>query len=263
MIDNIEVYMRGLDKGLQDKMFFLNKIDVNDYEVVIDFGSGNGNLLNAIREAFNPYVDLIGIEKNVSLIIASRNKTEGSNVRFYETFDTEYLKDKKTLLILSSVLHELDYEGLKELGDYLRVSDTVIIRDMQKPRGTRKNVKDVCEKVREVLPDYMVKDFEEVHGKIDNKTNLYHILLKYTYVENWKHEVKENYFRAKNILTINFEGEIRDFYISYEENFMLPHQVKQIKSKFGYVLDETTHFKMILNRYNEKKEGKSDYGINN
>ena len=45
---NYNKYLTGMRTTLKDKMFFLNYIDINDYETIIDFGSGEGIVIEEI-----------------------------------------------------------------------------------------------------------------------------------------------------------------------------------------------------------------------
>ena len=46
---NYNKYLTGMRTTLKDKMFFLNYIDINDYETIIDFGSGEGIVIEEIQ----------------------------------------------------------------------------------------------------------------------------------------------------------------------------------------------------------------------
>lgn len=258
MIKNYEVYTKGLHAGLQDKIFFLSKIIPSDYDTVIDFGAGTGEVLRAIRPTFSPYADLIGIENNTTMLVSARYQAiDYDNVRFYpkiEDLNISRNKEKKTLLIFSSVLHEItDIEGLRVLNELINMSDTVVIRDMKAPSERYVSVidsigSDAAANIVNKTPMYMKEDFKEVFGDIfASKINLYQFLLRYTYVDNWKHELKENYFHGEFILSTGAVA-LGDFNLVYNEEFRLPHQVKQIRETFGYELDDTTHMKRIYER---------------
>lgn len=45
---NYDVYLERMEKSMQDKLFFLNHIDINSYDYVVDFGCANGELLSRI-----------------------------------------------------------------------------------------------------------------------------------------------------------------------------------------------------------------------
>ena len=71
-------------------------------------------------------------------------------------------------------------------------SKYVIIRDMYFDKSLNREIE---------KPSYLSKinktqidEFEIEHGEVNNLKNLYHLFLKYTYKENWKTEVKEDYF---------------------------------------------------------------------
>ena len=44
---NYNVYLKGMEKGNSEKLFFLDLIDLNNFDLIIDFGCGKGDILKA------------------------------------------------------------------------------------------------------------------------------------------------------------------------------------------------------------------------
>ena len=133
-------YALGLHKAMEEKLFFLEHIDLSCYEVIIDFGCGTGELLRRLK----PYVDLrtqrlIGFDTNVEMIkYASQYITDPYVCIDYMT-DIDDVRaligyiDGPILIIFSSVFHEMTPEQQKVAMDLMVLCDAVVIRDMKRP----------------------------------------------------------------------------------------------------------------------------------
>ena len=112
-------------KSLEDKLFFLNEIDINDYDYIVDFGCADGRILEVLDERLtNKKTILVGIEKNKVMadqlvLLAARTKhtmlVSTKLIIDDEIFNLLKRADKKNLIIFSSVLHEYDWENFKPL----------------------------------------------------------------------------------------------------------------------------------------------------
>lgn len=103
-IYNYQVYLKGMKKSYQDKLFFIDKIN-NNVNRIIDFGCADGTLLKYINE-YLPDVRLIGYDIDQNMI---KHAKKEHNFIFTTNFE-ECIKDvdvNHTLLNLSSVLHEV------------------------------------------------------------------------------------------------------------------------------------------------------------
>ena len=58
MTRNYNVYLSGMEKANVEKLFFLKHIDLNDFNTVIDFGCGKGDILKACYLKY-PHLNLI------------------------------------------------------------------------------------------------------------------------------------------------------------------------------------------------------------
>jgi hypothetical protein len=178
------------------------------------------NLVFAAPEEFKPRADIIGDAKNITW------EKDLSNLRS--------LKNKKVLIIFSSVLHEVG-ECFAEISKWLlTVKPTVVIRDMMPPTATRPLTKEELK-----LTAFNKAAYEEVWGKIENPWNLYHYLLKYTYVDNWESEVLENYF------SVPWDWFFEHGRVEYRCDYILPYKKEKILEDFGYKLTEPTHRQLI------------------
>lgn len=106
-----KTYCHSMSKSLNDKLFFLKEIDINSYDVIVDFGCADGALLEALCDKSilsNENTKLIGIEKSSTLAELCRARLGDKVLIASSVYDVEdwLKKSKNTLAIFSSVLHE-------------------------------------------------------------------------------------------------------------------------------------------------------------
>ena len=108
---NLNNYIKKLEKSLEDKLFFLKHIDINDYSLVVEFGCANGRLLRRIEPVIDKEVTkLVGFDINEEIIeIAKMISPEITFLtKWDEVLDILKKKKKKSLIIFSSVWHEIN-----------------------------------------------------------------------------------------------------------------------------------------------------------
>ena len=256
-IQNYDSYISRMNRGMLDKLFFLDKIDA---DIFVDFGSADGQLIfhmNDILSKEEREFKFIGYDIDSEMVKRGNDKFQDKNNVLFTTDWTEVQSqidsDKKSAVILSSIIHEiyhyLDVKQVEEFWNKIYNSgfDYIIIRDMVPSRtiDRESDVNDVTKVYRKFFNTKPLMDFESIWGRIDNNKNLVHFLLKYKYVEpNWDREVKENYlpiYRENLLASIPIEYDI-----SYHEHFILPYIKGIVKDDFGIELKDNTHFKLIL-----------------
>lgn len=255
-ISDYDKYIEGMNKSMEDKLFFINKID---FDVIVDFGCANGIFLSMIKK-LKPNVKLIGYDLDDEMIIKSKNLLGGSSIitNNWNSVINELKNYKNPLLNLSSVIHEVySYSTSKIIkkfweeqvfgGNFKYIS----IRDMIPSLKIHKKTSfenDVY-KIRKISDKNQLKDFENKWGSINNDyRTLLHFLLKYKYTDNWDREVIEDYFPV-SIETL--KTKIPDSYkIIYEQDFIVPFIKDQIKKDFNITLENSTHVKIIIKYIN-------------
>lgn len=110
-----KIYCESMAKSLDDKLFFLNEIDINDYDYIVDFGCADGRILEVLDEKLtNKKTILVGIEKNKVMtdqlvLLAARAKhtmlVSTELIIGDEIYNLLEKAGKKKLIIFSSVLH--------------------------------------------------------------------------------------------------------------------------------------------------------------
>lgn len=107
---NLNGYIKKLEKGMEDKLFFLRHIDMNEYSLVVEFGCANGRLLRRIESVTDKNITkLVGFDINEEIIMIAKNISP--EITFTSKWDEvlTLLKHthKKSLIIFSSVWHEI------------------------------------------------------------------------------------------------------------------------------------------------------------
>lgn len=254
---NYDLYNARMDKSIEDKLFFLDKID---FDVIVDFGCANGALLSVIMD-LKPNVKLIGYDIDKDMLDIASNIS--SNILFTNDWDLvldELKKYKKPLLNLSSVIHEVySYSNTKDIrnfwihnvfgGDF----KYIVIRDMipssKVDRVDPTTFKKDVDKVKEIYDPHFMESFESIWGSLYDSYRIFiHFLLKYRYTDNWNREVYENY------VPVSYETiktKIPNKYkIIYEDHFILPFIQNKIIEDFGIKCKYDTHTKYIIENVN-------------
>lgn len=85
----------------------------------------------------------------------------------------------------------------------------------------------------------LLADFTEHYG-LSTLKDMYHYLLKYTYVDNWELELLENYF------SFNYDELFAMGDIIYKKNYTLEYKKQMVKKDFGIDLVNHTHIQLII-----------------
>lgn len=183
---NYNTYLKGMEKGIQEKLFFAEHLDLDGFDFIIDFGCANGYVASKLKHL--TYTPILGVDYDPEM---RKIATQNGLVAFANINKLPKLDGKKVLVLFSSVLHEVgDY--WQTLKKWLKeIKPVIVIRDMIAPNLDG----------HEWLMDYQPtgkepkwKEYEEEWGEIKTTHDLYYYFLKYTYVDNWETEVKKNYF---------------------------------------------------------------------
>lgn len=192
-----KIYCESMAKSLEDKLFFLNEIDINDYDYIVDFGCADGRILEVLDERLtNKKTILVGIEKNKVMadqlvLLAARTKhtmlVSTKLIIDDEIFNLLKKAGKKNLIIFSSVLHEYDWENFKP---FFILFDTIVMRDMQSPEKFWYKVPESTRAlVTKDFPGELLAKLERKYGYINDLERLYKYFLMYRYADNFDHEL--------------------------------------------------------------------------
>lgn len=253
-IKNYDVYTNGLRKSIIDKLFFVNIVD--ECSCYLDFGCGDGSLIYYMAKSF-PDCKYVGYDCNPKMVELGREKiknlpnatiTSDLNLALYEC------GNRDICLILNSVIHEIySYSDPNKFWDIVFNSGfkNIVIRDMipQDSICSQSDRLDIV-KVSTGIPDYICKTFINKWGSLSRNKELYHLLLKYRYIENWDREVNENYFpllynELINLIPIKYK-------VIYSENFIVPFIKNKVLQDLDIDMKYNTHTKLILKRNDQR-----------
>lgn len=250
-INNYDVYISRMGKSYQDKLFFLDKIK-EDIMGIIDFGCADGMLIDYIDKITSD-IKLVGYDIDENMVNLARSK---SSHIFSTSFD-ECLNSvavDKSLLNLSSVLHEVySYSTSSDIDLFWkRVWDSnfayIAIRDLCASESINRpsNLNDYAKLLQKANQEQLA-DYESIWGSVRENRNLVHYLLKYSYVENWDREVRENYFPL-SLERLLSKVPTDKYEIVYFENYILPFTANKVREDFDIDLHDNTHVKLLLKR---------------
>lgn len=251
---NLNSYIRRLEKGMEDKLFFLPHLDMNEYDVIVEFGCANGRLLRRIQPVIDRTITtLVGFDKNEDILEIARNISP--EMVFTSNWeDVEKIlakKQKKSLIIFSSVWHEIGRENYEKIFKEMKEFDAIVIRDMKSPiQGAEPIDAPTRTRIAKHVPKWQFEEFENKWGRIDNKENLYRFLLMYTYLDNWDEEMKEDYFSTP---WAEIDWALEDEYDKiYVNSYTLESKKNEIERIFNHSMKDITHHQVIYVRKTDK-----------
>lgn len=242
---NYNTYLLDMEKSKAEKLFFMNHLCLNEFDVIIDFGCGAGDIIKTCAETAC-VARCYGIDKDPFMLNrAGENCKNLPNVVFVDDIEqTKIWPDAKILLIFSSVLHEVN-DYWSTLEKFIRKYSgriTVVVRDMCFPLVNVKPIskEDLAKIIRYSNPKRLA-EFINKYGMSTNK-DMYHYLLKYSYVDNWELELEEDYF--------SFNWSKICLYLAkktiYDCFYTLQFKKERVKKDFDINLNHTTHRLLIV-----------------
>lgn len=254
-IKDYQFYTTEMCKALQEKLFFMDKINVN---YLMDYGCADGSLIQSMHQYY-PGVNYIGYDIDEEMIKKAKDKKIPNslfttNLKLANTMTQSVLTNSG--ILCSSVIHEVysygNQESIKAFWDnlYGGTYDYVIIRDMalsekEMADNNITNPSDLIALKNRANPS-QISDFENIWGSLNIKKNFIHFLLKYRYIANWDREVAENY------LPVTIEDHLKAIPDNYEivffEHEPLPFIQQTVKNDFGIFLENKTHIKLIIKK---------------
>lgn len=247
-INNYEVYNERMAKTIDDKLFWLEQL-ADEVGVIVDYGCGNGTMLNKIEELYPYRFILIGYDNNPEMIRQARAKViNNKNIVFVDNMNSliEVLNAvrKPTVINFSSVLHEVytysNFDELAPLFNAMRMYFLPVYITVRDMHFDGCNVVDSEKLLKAVRGSEMYADYKKC--RMQNDKNLVEFFLKYDYIENWDREKKEIYFFPY----LQFEALLKRYYeCIYKEKFSIPYIKGKIKADFGIDFGYNTHIKAI------------------
>lgn len=261
-IDNYKTRM-NVTMTLDEKLFFLNHLDLQAYTCIVDFGGADGTLLYHIQQKYPNLTDtclFVIVDKNPQMEMVNTLK----NCIRVETLDDicpRITKERyKVLFICSSVLHECTSDDMTDVALFCHwYADTIVMRDMAYTSESGYSKVSLSEQDFSSMAAYQTitrdrklhKQFKEMLKYInewhqDVYKALTHFILKCEYTTNWDSEIKENYFN-NNIVWLSAMLEDEGYERVYKRLYTLPYKAKQASVEFKFGLPKT-HMQVILRK---------------
>lgn len=254
-ISNFNTYLNGMNKSIPDKLFFFNEIKP---DLIVDFGCADGSILDNIHKSY-PNIKLIGYDIDKEMINKASIKVPQSTITDnWNDIISVVSNYENSTLLLSSVIHEIySYSSGIEIKKFWNdkvfsgIFKYIVIRDMIPSVSLQKKdflkFKDDAKKINKYANKKQLFDFENIWGLIDNDyRTLIHFLLKYTYIDNWDRELRENYLPVS--LETLYKKIPFNYKIKYINTYIFEPIQKRVMNDFGIILTNNTHAKIIIEK---------------
>lgn len=251
---NYNFYNNEMKKGLEDKLFFMERKEIlKDVKSIMDYGCADGALIEEMSSLY-PWLKFIGFDLDSEMIKRAKSKNI-SNAEFFDKFEAAN-QNKSNAILCSSLIHEVYSYGTKKTIEEFWFNlnhgehEYIIIRDMCMSKNDLAYKMldiDMLNKVYKYGDKKQILDFKESWGEFKTTVDIIHFLYKYRYIDNWKREVGENYFP---ICIEDYENliDMDKFEKIHFEHYLLPYQKEVIEKDFKINLTSKTHIKMIFKR---------------
>ena len=185
-------YLERMEKSMQEKLFFIEHIDLNN-KIVIDFGCADGTLVRNLKSFGYKDTLWLGVEANDTFRDQADevlNYSFPSLLELYKFMRTRKEIDaREVVLITSSVLHECGLMLQYDLVNFAQLyCDYWTIRDMYYSIfGYVPALEYWTAIIKHSDKDQLVSFLEHKRVRMDEE-RIAEWLLKYRYVENWETE---------------------------------------------------------------------------
>ena len=277
VIDNYTTYIEGMQKSLDDKLFWIPLLENEKIDTVVDFGCADGALIDKayyqLHLQHNENVKFIGVDNNEKML--NKALINCPFMKAATNLDDVEVREN-CLLNLSSVIHEVySYCSEEEIDNFWNhvFNDNykyIAIRDMMVDRSVNL-IKPIVEQTQSGIHYFRHEYWNKYYNKIYNfdtkqwqnflihsgyganessydvvNKDVLHFLMKYRYIENWEREVRENYFPIYYEDLLNKIIENGNYEIIYARQYILPFVKEKVKEDFDINLVDNTHCQILL-----------------
>lgn len=255
-IIDYRAYNSGMEKAMQDKLFWLDIVPTKECNAVLDYGCANGMFLRSVQKALkgNEHIKLYGIDIDPKMLYEAYENCPDAFLSLSENSIPEFNKGR-SVLNLSSVIHEVySYRTATEIKSFwnfvfnsgfkyicirdMCISDTLVGSSITHQESM------ILNRAHDLSILQRMKDFQLKWGDIQYKNNFIHFMLKYRYVTNWDREVRENYLPLSHEQFLNIAPD--NYKILYHEHFTLAFLKQKIQQDWKIDFNYKTHVKMVL-----------------
>lgn len=253
-MNDINGYVNRMNKSIDYKKFWFDKVDTDKFDRIIDFGCGDGTLgLEILADESFDGKEVIFYETSLDMAKKLRNRlVDADQDRITIITNYELLKpllhNERTLIVFSSVLHECYTFGTLPFDWRELRCAYIVIRDMGCPSDVHFNLIDKWK----IFIHSRKKHYFDFFKRYGNSDESYlHFLLKHLYKENWDTEVLEDYFATdwlEMIGDLTVFNPYVDYKISHYKTYNIPFLVDYSKKQFNVNYNFNTHLNVIFER---------------
>lgn len=239
-------YLERMEKSMQEKLFFIEHIDLNN-KIVIDFGCADGTLVRNLKSFGYKNTLWLGVEANDTFRDQADevlNYSFPNLLELYKFMRTrKEIDTREVVLITSSVLHECGLMLQYDLVNFAQLyCDYWAIRDMYYSIfGYVPALEYWTAIIKHSDKDQLVSFLEHKRVRMDEE-RIAEWLLKYRYVENWETEVKEHYFSTEWEYILKTKG----FTPIYDRVYRNSYIYDTVLADYGLHVKWNTHRQLIL-----------------
>lgn len=256
---NTSLYYGRMAHSLKDKLFFVDRLP-GDISVAVDFGCGDGKLLDAVSYELPQLRHLIGYDLATDALALAKQRSPDvfwtpsiAHVRL--KLDALHKAGHKSVLILSSVIHEVLSSGTSWAAFWETVRslgcDYVVIRDMAvSVEAFTTKVDPETESRLSAAPelqDIMLFGTKEP-GTFESRAEMLQALLKFGYEADLEKELAENYFAVTAEMYLNLTMVGSGYSVRHYDHHSLKFNRDRWSELFGVKVCDPTHIKIILKR---------------
>lgn len=253
-MNDVNGYVERMNKSIDYKKFWFDKVDPDKFDRIIDFGCGDGTLgIKIMQEDRFADKEVVFYEtspvmrkliKN-NLILSGEDLNRATIISNYELLKP-LLQDKRTLIVFSSVLHECyTFNTLPFYWDELECN-YIVIRDMH--GGDTRVHFSVKDRWKIFWHSRKLAFFDFFQRNDFSDRSCLHFLMKHLYKDNWDTEVLENYFAVPwGEIELNLVG-LGGYTIAHARKYNIPFLVNYSKKTFGVEYNFYTHKDAIYER---------------
>lgn len=255
-MNDVNGYVERMNKSIDYKTFWFDKVDTDKFDRIIDFGCGDGTLgIKIMQEDRFAGKEVVFYEtspvmrkliKN-NLILSGEDLNRVTIISNYELLKP-LLQDKRTLIVFSSVLHECyTFNTLPFYWDELECN-YIAIRDMH---GGDTRVSFSVKDRWKIFWHSRKSAFFDFFKRNDfSDRSCLHFLMKHLYKDNWDTEVLENYFAVPwGEIELELVG-VGSYTIAHARKYNIPFLINYSKETFGVEYNFYTHKDAIYERRN-------------
>ena len=256
-MNDVNGYVARMNKSIDYKKFWFDKVDPDKFDRIIDFGCGDGTLgIEVLTDSKFAGKEVVFYETSPvmrklikgKVLMLPENYVERATVISNYELLKPLLQHKRTLIVFSSVLHECyTFDTLPFKWTDLKCN-YIVIRDMH--GGDTRAKFSVVDRWKIFWHSRKSAFFDFFKRNDFSDQSCLHFLMKHLYEDNWNTEVLENYFAVPwHEIELDLVA-FGPYKISHARKYNIPFLINYSKEHFGVEYNFYTHKDAIYERDN-------------